>query len=392
MKKIARKLTGRKKPFDIDGDGRVTMADFAAIFTGKRYKETSSVDFVRDRASEIWGKNEHHFTLLSLRIQKRQTEIRSFAKRLIFGGKDSKIDKIIRNLLVEMNDDEVNGFQNKYEKSISDIAVLEGKLAELNASSVMANSAETPKIKRAKDKFQATLDKYREEQNILVCSFKKRLDLYGMVLTDEQAEVLLTRIDSRDIVKITCIFAIVQTLTAQLAHAKLASGENLDVTKKYYGVYIGLLELQETAQTAYLEMIDQTYLPGVNKIRIDALELKEKTQSQIANATSAHIGGYESNLESQDYTIKVTKEYETILIENKNKISQARDLVRQLIELAENTLSTVRVSSDLANLIQRSETLIDQVITLQAPDLVPFENLELKKEFENVTSRIRNIN
>ena len=64
MKKIARKLTGRKKPFDIDGDGRVTMADFAAIFTGKFYKETSSVDFVRDRASEIWGKNEHHFTLL----------------------------------------------------------------------------------------------------------------------------------------------------------------------------------------------------------------------------------------------------------------------------------------------------------------------------------------
>ena len=72
------------------------MADFAAIFTGKRYKETSSVDFVRDRASEIWGKNEHHFTLLSLRIQKRQTEIRSFAKRLIFGGKDSKIDKALR--------------------------------------------------------------------------------------------------------------------------------------------------------------------------------------------------------------------------------------------------------------------------------------------------------
>ena len=88
-----------------------------------------------------------------------------------------------------MNDDEVNGFQNKYEKSISDIAVLEGKLAELNASSVMANSAETPKIKRAKDKFQATLDKYREEQNILVSSFKKRLDLYRMVQTDEQAEV-----------------------------------------------------------------------------------------------------------------------------------------------------------------------------------------------------------
>lgn len=392
MKNIARKLTGRKKSFDIDGDGRVTMADFAAIFTGKRYKETSSADFVRDRASEIWGRNEHHFTLLSVRIQKRQTEIRSFAKRLIFGGKDSKIDKIIRNLLVEINDNEVNGYQNKYEKSISDIAALEGKIAELSASTVMANSVDNPKIKKASDKFQAALDKAKKQQSILVSSFKNRLALYDMVLTDDQAEVLLTRIDARDIIKITCVFAIVQTLTIQLANAKLASGENVDVTKKYYGVYIGLLELQDTAQTAYLKMIDTIYLPGVTRIRIDALELKEKTQSQIANATSAHVGGYESNLESQDYTIKVTKEYEAILIENKNKIVQARDLVHQLIELAENTLSTVRVSSDLANLIQRSETLFDQVFTLQAPDLVPFENLELKKEFENVTSRIRNIN
>jgi len=392
LKDIARKLTGHKKPFDINGDGSVTMSDFAAIFTGKRYKETSSVDFVKDRAAEIWNKNEHHFTLLSVRIQKRQTEIKGFLRRLFLGEKDSEIEKIIRKLLTEIDDVELDAFQNKYEKSISDIVALEGKIAELNASAVMANSTQSPKIKRARDKFQSTLNKFLEEQKNLVTSFKNKLNLYGMVLTYDQAEVLLTRIDSRDIVKITCVFAIVKTLTVQLAQAKQASGENLEVTKKYYGVYIGLLELQVFAQSAYLDMIEQIYLPGVNKIRIYALDLKEKTQSQIANADFEHIGGYESNLESQDYTIKVTKEYEAILFENKNKIVQARGLVRKLIELAENTLNTVRVSSDLANLIQRSENLIDQVVTLQAPDLVPFENLELKKEFESVTNRIRNIN
>ena len=392
MKDIARKLTGHKKPFDINGDGSVTMSDFAAIFTGKRYKETSSVDFVKDRAAEIWNKNEHQFTLLSVRIQKRQTEIKGFLRRLFLGEKDSEIEKIIRKLLTEIDDVELDAFQNKYEKSISDIVALEGKIAELNASAVMANSTQSPKIKRARDKFQSTLNKFLEEQKNLVTSFKNKLNLYGMVLTYDQAEVLLTRIDSRDIVKITCVFAIVKTLTVQLAQAKQASGENLEVTKKYYGVYIGLLELQAFAQSAYLDMIEQIYLPGVNKIRIYALDLKEKTQSQIANADFEHIGGYESNLESQDYTIKVTKEYEAILFENKNNIVQARGLVRKLIELAENTLNTVRVSSDLANLIQRSENLIDQVVTLQAPDLVPFENLELKKEFESVTNRIRNIN
>ena len=83
MKNVIRKFTG-KKPFDIDGDGKVSMSDFAAIFTGYRHKEASTVDFVKERAAEIWGKNEHHFMLLSTRIQKRQTQTKSFLKKVFW--------------------------------------------------------------------------------------------------------------------------------------------------------------------------------------------------------------------------------------------------------------------------------------------------------------------
>jgi hypothetical protein len=64
-------------------------------------------------------------------------------------------------------------------------------------------------------------------------------------------------------------------------------------------------------------------------------------------------------------------------------------LVTKQHELAENTLSTVRVSADLSSLIQQGEQMYAQVMDLQTPALVPFENLQMQREFEALTSRLR---
>ena len=106
----------------------------------------------------------------------------------------------------------------------------------------------------------------------IIEKFRKRINLYGTDLDLDQAEVLLTRIDSADIVKLSTVFSIVQTLTKQLALAKTSSVENIEVTKKYYGAYIGLLEIQELVQTEYLDQIDSNYLPGINSANMKRLK------------------------------------------------------------------------------------------------------------------------
>ena len=150
-----------------------------------------------------------------------------------------------------------------------------------------------------------------------------------------------------------------------------------------------MLEIQELVQTEYLDQIDSNYLPGINSIRLKTLELMDRTKSAVSSASSDHLSSYEANISSQKYTIEVTKKYEDILAGNRLKIENARSLVQELIALAENTLETVKVSADLVNLIKKSETMFDQVIELQAPDLLPFESAELRREFESVTMKIR---
>lgn len=389
MKSVIRKVTGKKKPFDIDGDGKVSMSDFAAIFTGYRHKEATSADFVKERAAEIWGNNEHHFMLLSTRIQKRKTQAKSLLRKVFRGEKDNRIEKIVKTVLKSIDDIELLSFQDAYAKSVTIILNTEGKLAELNASTFMLNSQNEPKHRRAANKFEKNLKDQRSNQKEIIEKFRKRMNLYGTDLDLDQAEVLLTRIDSADIVKLSTVFSIVQTLTKQLALAKTSSVENIEVTKKYYGAYIGLLEIQELVQTEYLDQIDSNYLPGINSIKSKTVELMDRTKSAVSSASSDHLSSYEANISSQKYTIEVTKKYEDILVGNRLKIENARSLVQELIALAENTLQTVKVSADLVNLIKKSETMFDQVIELQAPDLLPFESAELRREFESVTMKIR---
>ena len=98
---------------------------------------------------------------------------------------------------------------------------------------------------------------------------------------------------------------------------------------------------------------------------------------------------YNANLKSQEFTIEVANVYEDVLRQDKAKTLEARGIVKNLHKLAENTLKTVTVSADLVSLMKESQGLYNEVMQLQTPDLVPFENLELKREFEAVTLKMQ---
>ena len=76
-------------------------------------------------------------------------------------------------------------------------------------------------------------------------------------------------------------------------------------------------------------------------------------------------------------------------MDDAKKIQRARELVRKHHEVAENTLKTVQVSASLSALMTQNESLYRDLMELQMPELVPFENLQMQREFEAVTIRHR---
>ena len=233
------------------------------------------------------------------------------------------------------------------------------------------------------------LKKEIENKDQTILEFLKIFSDYGVVISSEQAEVLLSRVDSGDITKMTSVFAVIAELTKQFAEAKQATGENTSVAQKYYAMYIGLLEVQEVIQTEYIDRMDKIYLPGINEIKTVAEKLIIETKVLMRFMPDEHQSSYNANLKSQEFTIEVANVYEDVLRQDKAKTLEARGIVKNLHKLAENTLKTVTVSAELVSLMKESQGLYNEVMQLQTPDLVPFENLELKREFEAVTLKMQ---
>jgi hypothetical protein len=364
------------------------------LFSSERNNVTPNIDnesFLQNRMRKIWNRLEHKFVLLSIQVQKRERSGRLWWSRLMPFGNDRKVTRIIENLSVELDDNELTMIRVDFTRSVNTLNNLDRQISEVRTSIAMKSEPQGGPQHRAADKIQSNIDSELVVRYSLLSAFQARMTAYGIRLSREQAEVLLSRVDAGDVSRMTTIFAIISSITSQFADAKVQTGENLDVTKKYYGIYIGLLELQVYIQTEYLDKVDSDYLPGVQRIGNEARDLMAETQVKLRASEEQHQSGYHQNIRSQQFTIDVTDIYANALRADRSKVEEARNIVRKLHDLAENTLSTVRVSADLSTMVRQSEGLYKQVMSLQTPALVPFENLEMQREFEAVTQRLNRV-
>lgn len=396
VKSLVMKLLGRGsryKPDDLEveeeyqPEQREELA--REVYRDLRKDIGNAKDFIQGQLSRIWSDAEEDLAKMSLVIQSRSKKTRRFWMR-------KRIEEFIEAhqntfdlLSQKMSDDVLNELRLEYSDCCRHINELEKELGDIKASIAMKGEEPGGPYHRVADKTKAALDKAELARLQRIEQSRKRLMAYGVELDPQQAEVLLSRVDAGDIIRMTTVFSIIAKMTEQFANAKLQSGENLDVTKKYYGMYIALLELQLYIQKEYLNRLGDEYIPGVEEIRHDALELNKETRGKAKSSDPKHKPLYEKNMESQAFTLEVTRIYRDALVADAEKVNQAREMLRKHHDVAENTLKTVQVSSDLSVLMTQNESLYHDVMALQVPDLVPFENLQMQREFEAVTARLR---
>ena len=381
-----------KKRLDLNNDGSIDAKDIKAVFSREESTQEQTLtpkEFVTARAKVAWSKLEPKLVYLSVQVQKRERVSRHWVRSRLPFGQDRRVNAIIEQLANLFSDRELNMLRTEYIAQVGKINKLENRLADTTASIAMQEESAKAKYEKLASKLSNSIDKESQRRDISLDSFRQRMNAYGVDLSNEQAEVLLSRIDSGDVTRMATIFAVISAMTRQFESAKQLSGENLSVTKKYYGIYIGLLELQIHIQSTYIDKIDQQYLPGVAKIGQEAVDLIAETKSKLKSNDGPHSEHYSQNIASQKFTLEVTEIYSAALRADRNNVAQAKAMVEKLHDLAQNTLSTVRVSADLTNLVRQAEGMYQEVMSLQTPALAPFENLQLKKEFEAVTSRLQ---
>lgn len=369
-----------------NGPGRVSeqASGFASV--------KPAAEIARQKLASAWRAVESELTSMSLKVQKRVsgrtgTLSRMFRDASLESGSD-KLDFLARQL----QDDELERLRCHYGEQSKKICGIEQELADIAASIAMHDEQSGGKYHRLQAARLAELEREKSQKADLVRRAAVYFDAYGVKLEPSQAEVLLSRVDAADVIQMTTVFSVISSMTRQFEKANVQSGENIEVAKKYYGMYIVLIELQMHIQHQYLSRLANNYIPGIELIMEEAKELRKDTVREIkASKEVKYRRVYEQNLRSQDLTIEVTHFYREVLQKDSAKVARANSLLKKHYGVAKNTLRTVQVSSDLSAVISKNEALYQEVMALQVPELVPFENLQVQAKFEAVTERLKTV-
>ena len=97
---------------------------------------------------------------------------------------------------------------------------------------------------------------------------------------------------------------------------------------------------------------------------------------------------YNNNIKAEKFTIKVADSYRSILVAQRTKLLSALQRTEEQISVGYSSYITATNSSILSSLIQDTQSSFDQIMTMQIPEIIPFESIELESEFRKLSSKI----
>lgn len=217
------------------------------------------------------------------------------------------------------------------------------------------------------------------------------LKSYNLRLDDDQLDVLLTSVVGDDLLKNAVIFENVRTVTMKLMELAGANRDDMTIARRYYGMYVVLIDVLIHTQNEFIRRIDGDYVPRIRGIRDSVRKSLEEGQAALArqgfSETQRRV--LSTNVESNSLTLRAAKLYEDLLSRQRSRLVLCLHGLERDREVAKNTYDTVRHSSDLSGLIQSGLKLFDTLIALQVPEIRTFENAGIRREFEELTRRLR---
>ena len=206
----------------------------------------------------------------------------------------------------------------------------------------------------------------------------------GLQLDDRQIDILLSSVTGDDLLQNAVVFSNVRAMVEKLAELSREDRDNLEINRRYSGLYLVLNDLLIHTQEELVRRIDGEYKPRLVEIGREAV-----AKASQAGYSDLQKKSFALNAESNAMTLRVAELYSQLLDSQRRGILDNLADLRRSRDLAENTYRTVRSSGDLRNLIRSGLELFDSIHALSMPEILPFENEAIRREFEEINKRLR---
>mgnify|MGYP000895919930 FL=1 len=213
----------------------------------------------------------------------------------------------------------------------------------------------------------------------------------GLQLDDRQIDILLSSVTGDDLLQNAVVFSNVRAMVEKLAELSREDRDNLEINRRYSGLYLVLNDLLIHTQEELVRRIDGEYKPRLGEIGREAEALRKEALAKASQAgySDSQKKSFALNAESNAMTLRVAELYTQLLDSQRKGILDNLADLRRSRDLAENTYRTVRSSGDLRNLIRSGLELFDSIHALSMPEILPFENEAIRREFEEINKRLR---
>ncbi|PIE82745.1 MAG: hypothetical protein CSA09_05500 [Candidatus Contendobacter odensis] len=221
-------------------------------------------------------------------------------------------------------------------------------------------------------------------------TFLLRLHEIGLQIDRQQLDLLLASVVGDDAIQSSIVYNNVKLVSQQLMELTRKTGEDINISRRYYGMYTILLKILLHMQNQFITEIDDNYRPSIARIEAETRNLMKSTRSILDQETLDNRRRYlEANFQAQKLTLKTADLYKKHLDAQHKKIVRAKEKIQADLQVAMNTYHTVKVSGDLVSLMRSSSRSFDDLLNIQVPDLLVFENVQMKDEFSTLTARLK---
>ena len=308
-----------------------------------------------------------------------------------------EIDEVLKEIEPVLFDGEVVNYASKIRLARQQINQLKQQKVSLNEDLVFAPEEGSILKSSKKDirdqivRVDTLIKKSETLIDELEYDLKKKMNALGIVLTREQIRVMTTRVDGDELARSFAIFDVTKQISSTLGKLMKENSFSAQTTVKYYGTYVVLSEILGYSQREYISKIKDLYLPAVKTIEDnieEAISFAERSLKEASSETNREI--LKNNIRSNEFSLEVVKSYRVILKAQISSLENALEKTDEQIMVAYSTYDTAANSANLLNLINETQDAFDNIMNMQVPDIIPFENTALELKFQEISDQIMN--
>ena len=303
---------------------------------------------------------------------------------------DAKIRKQlgrVRELLLSTNAQKI---LEEVDVLDEDIAEVEEDIRKAQAERQLADEGDkadyTKKIDTLFGK-KSALQKRRREEAAKVCAELKALGLN--VGGNAAAECLFTA-NLGDIIDGVIVSKNVAVVVENLRELMLVG--DVTASRRYYGMYLVLVDVQIACFEDYLEKSRGGIWRGkLERMREDAIALRERAQAALA--TESFLPGQDAHLaqstRQNTATLKAIDAYLKVLDSHEAVIAEKLATARKVREVIAISYETLNLAGDFIQFAKSNQDLFKSLEQLTLPPIELFNDAAIQQEFIEITKKLK---